>query len=54
VRELKQTLRDDAQADLLEAAGYDRVAYLDWVANGEVSKQKESNQAINLVCRPNS
>jgi len=33
---LRDQLRD-AQATLLEAAGYDRAAYLKWVADGEVS-----------------
>jgi len=33
--ELKIKLRD-AQADLLESAGYDRDAYIQWVNNGEI------------------
>jgi hypothetical protein len=32
---LKTELRD-AQADLLESAGYDRAAYLKWVDDGEI------------------
>ena len=35
--ELKMKLRD-AQASLLEAAGYDRAAYLKWVESGEVTQ----------------